>query len=115
MLVTFASVFLSLCSADFAFIDRNMRKTALRQSDSSSPETGYRRGDAGPNMRQKRGESPYKSLIKPTVFLTNRTSRSICPSEPAAVNKHYNVLYSFVVKGYLSQAVVGGLLSYLLT
>ncbi|XP_073772519.1 guanine nucleotide exchange factor DBS isoform X28 [Danio rerio] len=36
---------------------RNMRKTALRQSDSSSPETGYRRSDSGPNMRQKRGWS----------------------------------------------------------
>ncbi len=54
------------------------------------------------------------NLSKPTVSLTNQTSRSICPSEPAAVNKHYNVHYSFVVKGYLSQAVVGGLLSYLL-
>uniref|UniRef100_A0A9J8BCP5 MCF.2 cell line derived transforming sequence-like 2 n=1 Tax=Cyprinus carpio carpio TaxID=630221 RepID=A0A9J8BCP5_CYPCA len=36
---------------------RNIRKTALRQSDSSSPETGYRRSDTGPNMRHKRGWS----------------------------------------------------------
>ncbi|RXN22324.1 guanine nucleotide exchange factor DBS isoform X7 [Labeo rohita] len=36
---------------------RNMRKTALRQSDSSSPETGYRRGETGPNMRQKRADA----------------------------------------------------------
>lgn len=68
----------------YFFIDRNMRKTALRQSDSSSPETGYRRGETGPNMRQKRGESLKKSHIKPAVSLTNQTIRTIRPSEPAA-------------------------------
>ncbi|XP_046892987.1 guanine nucleotide exchange factor DBS-like isoform X2 [Hypomesus transpacificus] len=34
---------------------RNMRKMALRQSDSSSPETGFRKSNPSPNMRQKRG------------------------------------------------------------
>ncbi|XP_029606886.1 guanine nucleotide exchange factor DBS isoform X9 [Salmo trutta] len=34
---------------------RNIRKMALRQSDSSSPETGFRRSNPSPNMRQKRG------------------------------------------------------------
>ncbi|XP_034036243.1 guanine nucleotide exchange factor DBS isoform X8 [Thalassophryne amazonica] len=34
---------------------RNVRKMALRQSDSSSPETGFRRSNPSPNMRQKRG------------------------------------------------------------
>ncbi|XP_062279492.1 guanine nucleotide exchange factor DBS isoform X2 [Scomber scombrus] len=34
---------------------RNMRKMALRQSDSSSPESGFRRANPSPNMRQKRG------------------------------------------------------------
>ncbi|KAM8745053.1 guanine nucleotide exchange factor DBS isoform 8-T8 [Acanthopagrus schlegelii] len=34
---------------------RNVRKMALRQSDSSSPESGFRRTDPSPNMRQKRG------------------------------------------------------------
>ncbi|KAJ7992839.1 hypothetical protein DPEC_G00266190 [Dallia pectoralis] len=34
---------------------RNMRKMALKQSDSSSPETGFRRGNPSPTMRQKRG------------------------------------------------------------
>lgn len=34
---------------------RNMRKMALRQSDSSSPESGFRRSNPSPNMRQKRG------------------------------------------------------------
>uniref|UniRef100_A0A9J7XDX0 MCF.2 cell line derived transforming sequence-like 2 n=1 Tax=Cyprinus carpio carpio TaxID=630221 RepID=A0A9J7XDX0_CYPCA len=41
---------------------RNIRKTALRQSDSSSPETGYRRSDTGPNMRHKR--VPLSSSLK---------------------------------------------------
>ncbi|XP_041967427.1 guanine nucleotide exchange factor DBS isoform X12 [Alosa sapidissima] len=34
---------------------RNTHKMALRQSDSSSPETGFRRSNPSPNMRQKRG------------------------------------------------------------
>lgn len=34
---------------------RNVRKLALRQSDSSSPESGFRRSNPSPNMRQKRG------------------------------------------------------------
>uniref|UniRef100_A0A674NKX1 Guanine nucleotide exchange factor DBS-like n=1 Tax=Takifugu rubripes TaxID=31033 RepID=A0A674NKX1_TAKRU len=34
---------------------RNMRKISLRQSDSSSPESGFRRTNPSPNMRLKRG------------------------------------------------------------
>lgn len=34
---------------------RNVRKMVLRQSDSSSPESGFRRSNPSPNMRQKRG------------------------------------------------------------
>ncbi|KAL3046895.1 hypothetical protein OYC64_021171 [Pagothenia borchgrevinki] len=34
---------------------RNVYKKALRQSDSSSPESGLRRSNPSPNMRQKRG------------------------------------------------------------
>ncbi|XP_034091469.1 guanine nucleotide exchange factor DBS isoform X7 [Gymnodraco acuticeps] len=34
---------------------RNVYKKALRQSDSSSPESGFRRSNPSPNMRQKRG------------------------------------------------------------
>ncbi|XP_058493754.1 guanine nucleotide exchange factor DBS isoform X9 [Solea solea] len=34
---------------------RTVRKLALRQSDSSSPESGFRRSNPSPNMRQKRG------------------------------------------------------------
>uniref|UniRef100_A0AAQ5X4G4 MCF.2 cell line derived transforming sequence-like 2 n=1 Tax=Amphiprion ocellaris TaxID=80972 RepID=A0AAQ5X4G4_AMPOC len=33
---------------------RNVRKVALKQSDSSSPESGFRRSNPSPNMRQKR-------------------------------------------------------------
>ncbi|XP_043107222.1 guanine nucleotide exchange factor DBS isoform X8 [Puntigrus tetrazona] len=59
---------------------RNMRKTALRQSDSSSPETGYRRGDAGPNMRQKRdtvrGALPAESKSKGTASTKPAVPRS---------------------------------------
>ncbi|XP_056133920.1 guanine nucleotide exchange factor DBS isoform X2 [Lampris incognitus] len=36
---------------------RNVRKMALRQSDSSSPETGFKRSNPSPTMRQKRGWS----------------------------------------------------------
>ncbi|XP_068175222.1 guanine nucleotide exchange factor DBS isoform X2 [Antennarius striatus] len=34
---------------------RNVRKMVLRQSDSSSPESNFRRTNPSPNMRQKRG------------------------------------------------------------
>ncbi|XP_026160585.1 guanine nucleotide exchange factor DBS isoform X2 [Mastacembelus armatus] len=34
---------------------RNVCKTMLRHSDSSSPESGFRRSNFSPNMRQKRG------------------------------------------------------------
>ncbi|KAK3562438.1 hypothetical protein QTP86_034081, partial [Hemibagrus guttatus] len=43
-------------------MSRTVRKVALRQSDSSSPETGYKRSDSGPNMRQKRG--PLSATVK---------------------------------------------------
>ncbi|XP_053285931.1 guanine nucleotide exchange factor DBS isoform X2 [Pleuronectes platessa] len=36
-------------------MSRSVRKLALRQSDSSSPESGFRRSNPSPNMRQKRG------------------------------------------------------------
>uniref|UniRef100_A0A8C1P0I2 MCF.2 cell line derived transforming sequence-like 2 n=1 Tax=Cyprinus carpio TaxID=7962 RepID=A0A8C1P0I2_CYPCA len=67
---------------------RNIRKTALRQSDSSSPETGYRRSDTGPNMRHKR--VPLSSSLKskrhqvksdPTPFGYEDTMRGALPTE----------------------------------
>lgn len=59
-----------LCGSNFLFVHavlfsgRNVRKMALRQSDSSSPETGYKRSDGGPNMRQKRGETQFESQLQ---------------------------------------------------
>ncbi|XP_039984689.1 guanine nucleotide exchange factor DBS isoform X1 [Xiphias gladius] len=41
---------------------RNVRKLALRQSDSSSPESGFRRTNPSPNMRQRRG--PLSASVK---------------------------------------------------
>ncbi|KAK2874385.1 hypothetical protein Q8A67_021538 [Cirrhinus molitorella] len=68
---------------------RNMRKTALRQSDSSSPETGYRRGDTGPNMRQKRADasaslgSERSALARKRFTLQGLSNRRSLPAEPA--------------------------------
>ncbi|XP_042590390.1 guanine nucleotide exchange factor DBS isoform X2 [Cyprinus carpio] len=67
---------------------RNMRKTALRQSDSSSPETGYRRGDTGPNMRQKRANasaslgSERSALARKRFTLQGLSNRRSLPAEP---------------------------------
>ncbi|XP_026104498.1 guanine nucleotide exchange factor DBS-like isoform X2 [Carassius auratus] len=67
---------------------RNMRKTALRQSDSSSPETGYRRGDTGPNMRQKRANasanlgSERSALARKRFTLQGLSNRRSLPAVP---------------------------------
>ncbi|XP_045562494.1 guanine nucleotide exchange factor DBS isoform X10 [Salmo salar] len=57
---------------------RNIRKMALRQSDSSSPETGFRR--SSPNMRQKRdtlrGAIPAASRHKGTTGTDSSVPRS---------------------------------------
>ncbi|XP_031689251.1 guanine nucleotide exchange factor DBS isoform X9 [Oncorhynchus kisutch] len=59
---------------------RNMRKMALRQSDSSSPETGFRRSNPSPNMRQKRdtlrGAIPAASRHKGTTGTDSAVPRS---------------------------------------
>ncbi|XP_076879496.1 guanine nucleotide exchange factor DBS isoform X3 [Brachyhypopomus gauderio] len=69
---------------------RNVRKVALRQSDSSSPEMGYRRGDAGPNMRQKRADGftsltsdRSSALARKRFTLQGLSNRRSLPSEPA--------------------------------
>ncbi|XP_026852077.2 guanine nucleotide exchange factor DBS isoform X2 [Electrophorus electricus] len=69
---------------------RNVRKVSLRQSDSSSPETGYRRGDAGPNLRQRRADAhtPLTSdhssaLTRKRFTLQGLSNRRSLPSEPA--------------------------------
>ncbi|XP_074492961.1 guanine nucleotide exchange factor DBS isoform X3 [Sebastes fasciatus] len=66
---------------------RNVRKMALRQSDSSSPESGFRRSNPSPNMRQKRvdasaGQSAANARKRFTLQgLSNRRSLQ---AEPAA-------------------------------
>ncbi|XP_077059120.1 guanine nucleotide exchange factor DBS isoform X6 [Siphateles boraxobius] len=66
---------------------RYMRKTALRQSDSSSPETGYRR-DTGPNMRQKRADasaslgSERSALARKRFTLQGLSNRRSLPAVP---------------------------------
>uniref|UniRef100_A0A9J7ZCH0 MCF.2 cell line derived transforming sequence-like 2 n=1 Tax=Cyprinus carpio carpio TaxID=630221 RepID=A0A9J7ZCH0_CYPCA len=67
---------------------RNIRKTALRQSDSSSPETGYRRSDTGPNMRHKRADasaslgSERSALTRKRFTLQGLSNRRSLPAEP---------------------------------
>ncbi len=112
MLVTFASVFFNV-----VFCWLLLTEICAKQLSGSQTLPVPKQATGGVTQAQICVRNEVRALInlsKPTVSLTNQTSRSICPSEPVAVNKHYNVHYSFVVKGYLSQAVVGGLLSYLL-
>ncbi|XP_047230310.1 guanine nucleotide exchange factor DBS isoform X6 [Girardinichthys multiradiatus] len=45
---------------------RNVRKMALRQSDSSSPESGFRRANPSPNMRLKKGWTQRRLLSMDT-------------------------------------------------
>lgn len=45
---------------------RNVRKMALKQSDSSSPESGYRRANPSPTMRQKKGWAQRRLLSMDT-------------------------------------------------
>ncbi|KAM8873799.1 guanine nucleotide exchange factor DBS isoform 11-T11 [Spinachia spinachia] len=69
---------------------RNVRKVALRQSNSSSPETGFRRTNPSPNMRQKRvdasaGQSGHLAANARKRFtLQGFSNRRSLPAEPAA-------------------------------
>ncbi|XP_068563850.1 guanine nucleotide exchange factor DBS isoform X2 [Cebidichthys violaceus] len=69
---------------------RNVRKMALRQSDSSSPESGFRRTNPSPNMRQKRvdasaGQSGHLAANARKRFtLQGLSNRRSLPAEPAA-------------------------------
>ncbi|XP_031430908.1 guanine nucleotide exchange factor DBS isoform X3 [Clupea harengus] len=70
-------------------------KLALRQSDSSSPETGFRRSNPSPNMRQKRADAaantypdrssnPDRSALAKKRFTLQRLSnRRSLPAAPA--------------------------------
>uniref|UniRef100_A0A8D2ZTX9 MCF.2 cell line derived transforming sequence-like 2 n=1 Tax=Scophthalmus maximus TaxID=52904 RepID=A0A8D2ZTX9_SCOMX len=69
---------------------RNMRKLALRQSDSSSPESGLRRTNPSPNMRQKRVDASASQSghsvanARKRFTLQGLANRRSLPAEPAA-------------------------------
>ncbi|XP_061593328.1 guanine nucleotide exchange factor DBS isoform X2 [Cololabis saira] len=67
---------------------RNTRKMALRQSDSSSPESGFRRTNPSPIMRSKRDSSAsYSGLsainARKHFSLQGLSKRRSLPAEPA--------------------------------
>ncbi|KAI4894887.1 hypothetical protein NFI96_013644 [Prochilodus magdalenae] len=79
---------MSACECACACV--NVRKVALRQSDSSSPETGYRRSDTGPSMRQKRADASASlssdqssAMARKRFTLQGLSNRRSLPSEPA--------------------------------
>ncbi|XP_029939715.1 guanine nucleotide exchange factor DBS isoform X3 [Salarias fasciatus] len=67
---------------------RNVRKMALKQSDSSSPESGFRRTNPSPNMRQKRADAAAKQAghsaanVRKHFSLQRLSNRRSLPSEP---------------------------------
>ncbi|KAM6962562.1 guanine nucleotide exchange factor DBS [Aplochiton taeniatus] len=66
---------------------RNMRKVSLRQSDSSSPEAGFRRSLPSPNMRQKRADASANQSAanaRKRFTLQGLSNRRSLPAEPAA-------------------------------
>nr|XP_019936889.1 PREDICTED: guanine nucleotide exchange factor DBS-like [Paralichthys olivaceus] len=68
---------------------RNVRKLALRQSDSSSPESGFRRSNPSPNMRQKRVDASASQSgnsvanARKRFTLQGLSNRRSLPSDPA--------------------------------
>ncbi|XP_041704852.1 guanine nucleotide exchange factor DBS isoform X2 [Coregonus clupeaformis] len=87
---------------------RNMRKMALRQSDSSSPETGFRRSNPSPNMRQKRADASATNnpdhngaLARKRFTLQGLSNRRSLPSaEPSS--KETDVARRFSVASSIS-------------
>uniref|UniRef100_UPI0037E8E355 guanine nucleotide exchange factor DBS n=1 Tax=Semicossyphus pulcher TaxID=241346 RepID=UPI0037E8E355 len=69
---------------------RHVRKMALRQSDSSSPESGFRRSNPSPNMRQKRVDASASQTghsaanARKRFTLQGLSNRRSLPAEPAA-------------------------------
>ncbi|KAM4739688.1 guanine nucleotide exchange factor DBS [Anableps anableps] len=68
---------------------RNVRKMALRQSDSSSPESGFRRANPSPNMRQKKADASAHSghsavNARKHFTLQGLSNRRSLPAEPTA-------------------------------
>ncbi|CAK6969728.1 guanine nucleotide exchange factor DBS isoform X8 [Scomber scombrus] len=72
------------------YSNRNMRKMALRQSDSSSPESGFRRANPSPNMRQKRADASASQSgntaanARKRFTLQGLSNRRSLPADPAA-------------------------------
>ncbi|XP_039666683.1 guanine nucleotide exchange factor DBS isoform X5 [Perca fluviatilis] len=68
---------------------RNVRKMALRQSDSSSPELCFRRTNPSPNMRQKKVEASASlsghsaAYARKRFTLEGLSNRRSLPAEPA--------------------------------
>nr|XP_046248537.1 guanine nucleotide exchange factor DBS isoform X5 [Scatophagus argus] len=98
---------------------RNVRKMALRQSDSSSPESGFRRTNPSPNMRQKKvdasasqsGHSAANARKRFTLQgLSNRRSL------PAVIIilKSSSVCLASVLSSLLSSHTTAAVLSFLL-
>ncbi|XP_034562698.1 guanine nucleotide exchange factor DBS [Notolabrus celidotus] len=69
---------------------RNVRKMTLRQSDSSSPESGFRRSNPSPNMRQKRADTSASQSghsaanARKRFTLQGLSNRRSLPADPAA-------------------------------
>nr|XP_054605595.1 guanine nucleotide exchange factor DBS isoform X3 [Nothobranchius furzeri] len=69
---------------------RNVRKMVLRQSDSSSPESGFRRANPSPNMRQRKADasasrSGHSAANSRKHFtLQGLSKRRSLPAEPTA-------------------------------
>ncbi|XP_048832707.1 guanine nucleotide exchange factor DBS isoform X3 [Brienomyrus brachyistius] len=69
---------------------RNMRKAALKQSDSSSSEAGFRSSNPTPTMRQKRADATSShnaeraALAKKRFTLQGLSNRRSLPQEPQA-------------------------------
>ncbi|XP_028299237.1 guanine nucleotide exchange factor DBS isoform X3 [Gouania willdenowi] len=69
---------------------RSMRKMALKQSDSSSPEFGFRRTNPSPNMRQKKVDASASKSgqsganARKHFSLQRLSNRRSLPSDPAA-------------------------------
>ncbi|XP_033936510.1 guanine nucleotide exchange factor DBS isoform X5 [Pseudochaenichthys georgianus] len=55
---------------------RNVNKKALRQSDSSSPESGFRRSNPSPNMRQKRAPAAKEAEVTRRFSLASSLTSS---------------------------------------
>ncbi|XP_047192828.1 guanine nucleotide exchange factor DBS isoform X6 [Scophthalmus maximus] len=100
---------------------RNMRKLALRQSDSSSPESGLRRTNPSPNMRQKRVDASASQSghsvanARKRFTLQGLANRRSLPAEPAAkeaeVSRRFSLTSSLAssstrrTKGPLSSSI----------